>query len=190
MRGPRPFAWIALVLLLPLAAAAQEEPPAATAQEEAAPAGDEAELAELLSIMAQETEVATRTRMNSDYVPGKKPDVCPPENMHVQADVDVNSPEVQASIRAIVSHGTAVASTLGVYETFVPERAHLDSAAMEMLSPAARAEVQANHAGLVQSGFTVPVRLLKKNRKRVPLRYLSDWSQELAVQSIRRGRRK
>ena len=41
---------------------------------------------------------------NSDYVPGKKPDVCPPENMKVQADVDVNSPEVQASIRAIVSH--------------------------------------------------------------------------------------
>ena len=82
--------------------------------------------------------------------------------MHVQADVDVNSAEVQASIRAIVSHGTAVASTLGVYETFIPERAHLDSAAMEMLAPATRAEVQANHAGLAQSGFTVPVRLLKK----------------------------
>jgi len=99
---------------------------------------------------------------NSDYVPGKKPDVCPPENMHVQADVDVNAPEVQASIRAIVSHGTAVASTLGVYETFVPERAHLDSAAMEMLSPSARAEVQSNNADLEKSGFTVPVRLLKK----------------------------
>ena len=99
---------------------------------------------------------------NSDYVPGKKPDVCPPENMHVQADVDVNSPEVQASIRAIVSHGTAVASTLGVYETFIPERAHLDSAAMEMLSPAAQAEVRSNNADLEKSGFTVPVRLLKK----------------------------
>ena len=99
---------------------------------------------------------------NSDYVPNKQPDVCPPENMHVQADVDVNAPEVQASIRAIVSHGTAVASTLGVYETFVPERARLDSAAMEMLAPAARSEVQANNAGLAQSGFTVPVRLLKK----------------------------
>ena len=99
---------------------------------------------------------------NSDYVRDKKPDVCPPDNMRAQADVDVNSPEVQASIRAIVSHGTAVASTLGVYETFVPERAHLDSAAMEMLAPAARAEVQANNAGLAQSGFTVSVRLLKK----------------------------
>ena len=99
---------------------------------------------------------------NSDYVPDKKPDVCPPENMRAQADVDVNSAAVQASIRAIVSHGSAAVSTLGVYETFVPERAHLDSAAMEMLSPATRKEVEANNAGLAQSGFTVPVRLLKK----------------------------
>ena len=38
----------------------------------------------------------------SDYVPGKQPDVCPPENMRIQADVDVQSPEVPASIRAIV----------------------------------------------------------------------------------------
>jgi hypothetical protein len=99
---------------------------------------------------------------NSDYVPNKKPDVCPPENMRMQADVDVNSPAVQASIRAIVSHGTAVASTLGVYETFVPERARLDSAAMEMLAPAARQEVEANNRGLAQSGFTVSVGLLMK----------------------------
>ena len=99
---------------------------------------------------------------NSDYVPDKKPDVCPPENMRAQADVDVNSAAVQASIREIVSHGTAVASTLGVYETFVPERARLDSAAMEMLSPAARQEVEANNAGLAKSGFTVSVGLLRK----------------------------
>lgn len=99
---------------------------------------------------------------NSDYVPNKKPDVCPPENMKAQADVDVSSAAVQANIRDIVSHGAAVASTLGVYETFVPERARLDSAAMEMLAPAARVEVEANHAGLAQSGFTVSVTLLKR----------------------------
>jgi imidazolonepropionase-like amidohydrolase len=99
---------------------------------------------------------------NSDYVPNKQPDVCPPENMHAQATVDVNSAPVQASIREIVSHGTASVSTLGVYETFVPERAHLDSAAMEMLSPAARKEVEENNAGLAKSGFTVSVGLLEK----------------------------
>jgi hypothetical protein len=82
--------------------------------------------------------------------------------MRAQADVDVNSAAVQANIRDIVARGAAVASTLAVYETFIPERARLDSAAMEMLAPAARKEVEANHAGLAQSGFTVPVRLLKK----------------------------
>lgn len=99
---------------------------------------------------------------NSDYVPNKTPDVCPPENMRAQADVDVNSAAVQANIKTIVARGAAAASTLAVYETFIPERARLDSAAMEMLAPAARKEVEANFAGLAQSGFTVPVRLLKK----------------------------
>jgi cytosine/adenosine deaminase-related metal-dependent hydrolase len=99
---------------------------------------------------------------NSDYVSNKKPDVCPPENMRAQADVDVASPAVQQSIRHIVSRGTAVASTLAVYETFMPTRARLDSAQMEFYDPEVRKEVQANHSGLAQSGFVVPDRLLKK----------------------------
>jgi len=99
---------------------------------------------------------------NSDYVSNKQPDVCPPDNMRAQADVDVSSPAVQASIRQIVARGAAVASTLGVYETFMPTRARLDSAAMEMFDPEARKEVEANYAGLAKSGFTVPDRLLQK----------------------------
>lgn len=99
---------------------------------------------------------------NSDYVPNKKPDVCPPDNMKVQADIDVASPAVQQSIRHIVSRGTAVASTLAVYETFMPTRARLDSAQMEFYDPEVRKEIQANHKALAQSGFVVPDRLLEK----------------------------
>ena len=99
---------------------------------------------------------------NSDYVPNKQPDACPPDNMKIQADIDVASPVVQQSIRHIVSRGTAVASTLAVYETFMPTRARLDSAQMEFYDPEVRKEVQANHRGLAQSGFVVPDRLLKK----------------------------
>ena len=40
---------------------------------------------------------------NSDYVAGKAPDECPKGNMKVQADVDLASPAVAASIRAIVA---------------------------------------------------------------------------------------
>jgi hypothetical protein len=98
----------------------------------------------------------------SDYVPGKQPDVCPPQNMRIQADVDVASPEVQANIRAIVAAGAAVVSTLGVYETFVPERARLSPEGQELLEPEVRKEVEANHAGLARGGFTLPQRLLQK----------------------------
>jgi imidazolonepropionase-like amidohydrolase len=99
---------------------------------------------------------------NSDYVPGKQSDVCPPDNMRVQADVDVGSAEVQRSIREIVDRGAAVVSTLGVYETFSPERSRLDPRAMEMLAPETRREVEANHAAMAESRFVVPERLLGK----------------------------
>lgn len=99
---------------------------------------------------------------NSDYVAGKQPDVCPPENMRVQADVDVGSPEVRESIRRIVASGAAVVSTLGVYETFMPERARLDPRATAMLDPDTRREVEATHASLAQGRFVVPQRLLQK----------------------------
>jgi imidazolonepropionase-like amidohydrolase len=99
---------------------------------------------------------------NSDYVRGKRPDECPPGNMQVQADVDLASGAVRESIRKIVAGGSAVVSTLGVYETFDPERARLDPRAMAMLAPATRREVEENHSRVAARGFTVPTRLLKK----------------------------
>jgi imidazolonepropionase-like amidohydrolase len=98
---------------------------------------------------------------NSDYVPGKRPDVCPPGNQRVQADVDVDSADVQSTIRTIVRHGTAVASTLAAYESFIPERA-LDPRGLELLAPDTRREVEAIHAGLSTADFNVPPRLLAK----------------------------
>lgn len=99
---------------------------------------------------------------NSDYVPGKQPDVCPPENMRIQADVSLDTPEMAESIRRIAAAGTSVVSTLAVYETFAPTRARLNPRAMEMLRPGTRAEVERNHADLVAGGLLVPDRLLEK----------------------------
>lgn len=98
----------------------------------------------------------------SEHVPGKQPDVCPPGNQEAQADVDVESPAVRRGIARIVAAGAPVVSTLGVYESFVPGRARLDPAAMEMLAPATRCEVEANHAALARRSFNVPERLLVK----------------------------
>ncbi|MEO8334884.1 MAG: amidohydrolase family protein [bacterium] len=98
---------------------------------------------------------------NSDYVAGKKPDVCPSENMRIQADVDVSSAAVQSSIRSIVASGAAAVSTLGVYETFMPEHP-LETRALEFLAPDTRVEVEATHADLAKGGFVLPPRLLPK----------------------------
>jgi hypothetical protein len=99
---------------------------------------------------------------NSEYVPGKQPDVCPRENQRAQADVDPTTPEVRESIRRIVTAGAAVVSTLGTYEAFSLTRARLDTAELAMLAPALRREVEENHATLANSPFIVPDRLLTR----------------------------
>lgn len=99
---------------------------------------------------------------NSAYIPGKKPDVCPVDNMRLQADVDEKSPEVQASIRELAAKGVALTSTLAVYETFMPDRARLNPTAMEMLAPDTRREVEETHANIAKGGLVVPLRLIKK----------------------------
>ncbi len=99
---------------------------------------------------------------NSEYVPGKQPDVCPSTNQRAQADVDPASAEVGESIRRIVAAGASVVSTLGVYESFSLTRARLDTGEMSMLAPAVRREVEETHAALAQSTFTVPDRLLTR----------------------------
>jgi len=99
---------------------------------------------------------------NSEYVPGKQPDVCPPTNQKAQADVDPTSPEVRESIRRIIAAGASVVSTLAVYESFSLTRSRLDTAEMAMLAPDVRREVEETHAALAQSSFIVPDRLLTK----------------------------
>ena len=97
---------------------------------------------------------------NSEYVPGKQPDVCPSTNQRAQADVDPTSAEVRESIRRIVAAGSAVVSTLGTYEAFSVGRARLDTAEIALLAPAVRREVEEFHAALATSPFTVSERLL------------------------------
>ncbi len=101
---------------------------------------------------------------NSAYVPGKRPDVCPAENMRIQTEVDVTSPAVQASIRELAEKKVAVTSTLAVYETFSPGRFTLHPRAMELLAPDTRAEVEAEYAllGTPSQSLVVTEGLLKK----------------------------
>src|SRR5690606_7389171 len=78
-----------------------------------------------------------------------------------QADVEVSSASVQEAIRRLAASGVAVASTLAVYETFMPEF-ELDTVALAALPANVRVEVEKAHAERAASGYSVPPRLLRK----------------------------
>lgn len=100
---------------------------------------------------------------NSDYVPGKRPDVCPRENMMYQVNVDVAGPDVQATFKDLLAHKVALTSTLAVYELFVRERAKLDPRAMVFLAPDTKAEVEGEFKALgAGQMFSVPLKLFEK----------------------------
>jgi imidazolonepropionase-like amidohydrolase len=103
---------------------------------------------------------------NSDYIPDKKPDLCPRDNMRKQIEVDVDGDAVKATFRDLLAHRVALTSTLSVYELFVPGRAKLQPRALAVLDPAVRAEVEASYASLSDtSAFRVPPLLFEKMMK-------------------------
>ena len=77
---------------------------------------------------------------NSDWDPSKQPDVCPAGMRGTLANVDVNSPEVQQTIREMVENGVAMTSTLAVYELAVPNRPPLEQRVLDAMSPETREE--------------------------------------------------
>lgn len=103
---------------------------------------------------------------NSDYIPDKQPDVCPNDNMRRQIEVDVDGDAVKATFRDLLARKVALTSTLSVYELFVPGRARLSPAALDVLAPPVRAEVEASFASLTQpNAFIVAPLLFQKMMK-------------------------
>lgn len=69
--------------------------------------------------------------VDAEFVAGKKPDSCPNRREVTGAvmRLGINDPEVQQTIRELVANRVAVTSTLPVFETFVPNRPPMGSAA-------------------------------------------------------------
>ena len=62
--------------------------------------------------------------VDTEFFPGKKAGVCPGQNpgQAALAKLDVEGPEIQATIQDLVAHHVAVTSTLAIFESFVPNR--------------------------------------------------------------------
>jgi imidazolonepropionase-like amidohydrolase len=93
----------------------------------------------------------------SDFHPGKGHDECPPDAATSLAKLEVTSDTIQSLIRTLVSKKVAITSTLGVFETFVPQRPPLAARALEAMTTEARLQYLTNRsaiAGATQSPWT------------------------------------
>jgi len=90
--------------------------------------------------------------VDTEFFPDKKPDVCPNPNQATAAaaKLDVNGPEIQATIKSLVDHHVALTSTLPVFEQFLPSRPDEPQRVMDMLSDDARKAYQANRTRLAE----------------------------------------
>lgn len=77
---------------------------------------------------------------NSDYVPNRTPDHCPADMRDSLLKVAVDGPEVQQTIREMVTSKVAMSSTLAVYELSYPDRPPLEERVLDALAPEAREE--------------------------------------------------
>ncbi|MBV9923993.1 MAG: amidohydrolase family protein [Acidobacteria bacterium] len=79
--------------------------------------------------------------VDTEFVPGKKPDVCPPQNDTVNnlTKLDIDSAPVREMIQDLVARKVAVTSTLAVFEALLPDRPPLQQRVLDALTPDARA---------------------------------------------------
>jgi imidazolonepropionase-like amidohydrolase len=97
---------------------------------------------------------------NSEYDPRKEPDECPPGFLGGYADLDIQSPAVQATIRKMVERNVAMTSTLVVYEISVAGRPPIDERVYAVLAPEIARDVRATAEQRRVDG--IPAAVLKK----------------------------
>jgi imidazolonepropionase-like amidohydrolase len=72
---------------------------------------------------------------NTDWDAEKEPDLCPAGALGRLAEVDVEGPEVEATLRTMIEAGVPMTSTLAVYELGLPGRPPTEDRFREMVAP-------------------------------------------------------
>lgn len=100
----------------------------------------------------------------SDFVPDKKPDVCPGQGvgMAALAKVDPNSADFKELVADLVTHHVAVTSTLTVFETFTPGQPM--PAGLEVLDPILKAQFERRYAATQSNTRSIYPALFAKDR--------------------------
>ena len=86
--------------------------------------------------------------VDTEFLPGKKPDVCPAQNDTVTnlTKLDIESAPVREMIRDLVARKVAITSTLPVFEALLPDRPPLQQRVLDALTPEARTQYLVSRA--------------------------------------------
>lgn len=103
---------------------------------------------------------------SSDYHPTKQADDCPSDHFEQLALMDIDSPEVDATIQAMIDAGVGMSSTQAIYELQVPDRPPLEQRVLAALAPEAREEYLATREQVAdlrnERQFRISADLFKK----------------------------
>ncbi len=103
---------------------------------------------------------------NLEYFPGKEVDRCPMDRtkaMEVYSQLDVQGPDVQATIREMVAKRVSMTSTLAVIEIGMSNRLPRDTRVLEALFPPVAAAVDSFYARAASTNDQVAERAFRNN---------------------------
>jgi len=100
----------------------------------------------------------------TDFVPNKKPGVCPGQNVGMQAlaKVDTSSAAFKSLVTDLVAHHVAVTSTLTVFETFTPGQPMPPG--LDVLDPILKTQFEQTYARVQANAHSPYVDLLARDR--------------------------
>jgi enamidase len=100
----------------------------------------------------------------TDFVQGKKPDVCPGQmpGMNALAAIDTSSAQFKSLVADLVAHHVALTSTLTVFETFTPGRPMPPG--LDVLDPILKQQFEQFHQSVQGKKESVFLRLFAKER--------------------------
>ena len=100
----------------------------------------------------------------TDFVPGKKPDVCPGQNvgMTALAAVDTSAAPFKSLVAYLIAHHVALTSTLTVFETFTPGQP--TPPGLDVLDPILKQQFEQFHETVNKKTESMYIGLFAKER--------------------------
>ncbi len=72
--------------------------------------------------------------VDTEFVRGKKPEICPESNWPGTLELEVSGKEIQTTIDTLIQHHVAITSTLAIYESFLVSWSGAPQRALDSLS--------------------------------------------------------